>query len=50
MAHARARRSSFGEYNPGGGKELVRKYLLLTQEQVVKSKTSLETIVKLLKV
>ena len=43
-------RSSFGEYNPGGGKEQVRKYLLLCQEQVVKSKASLETIVRLLKI
>lgn len=42
--------SSFGEYNPGGGKEQVRRYLLLCQEQVVKSKDSLETIVKLLKI
>jgi len=42
--------SSFGEYNPGGGKEQVRKYLLLCQEQVVKSKASLEKIVKLLKI
>ena len=41
--------SSFGEYNPGGGKEQVRKYLLLCKEQVEGSKTSLETIVKLLK-
>merc|ERR1719238_1322245 len=42
--------SSFGEYNPGGGKEQVRKYLLLCQEQVIKSKGSLETIIKLLKI
>ena len=42
--------SSFGEYNPGGGKEQVRKYLLLCQEQVIKSKESLETIVNLLKI
>jgi Ca2+ transporting ATPase len=42
-------RSSFGEYNPGGGKEQVRKYLLLCQEQVIKSKGSLESIIKLLK-
>lgn len=41
--------SSFGEYNPGGGKEQVRKYLLLCKEQVEASKGSLETIVKLLK-
>merc|ERR1711920_137458 len=42
--------SSFGEYNPGGGKELVRKYLLLTKEQVVLAKGSLETIVSMLKI
>jgi len=42
--------SSFGEYNPGGGKELVRKYLLLTKEQVVGAKASLETIVTMLKI
>ena len=41
--------SSFGEYNPGGGKEQVRKYLLLCKEQVELSQTSLQTIVKLLK-
>jgi len=42
--------SSFGEYNPGGGKEQVRKYLLLCKEQVELSKKSLETIVTLLKI
>ena len=42
--------SSFGEYNPGGGKEQVRKYLLLCKEQVEGTKVSLETIVKLLKI
>ena len=41
--------SSFGEYNPGGGKEQVRKYLLLCKEQVEGSKENLEKIVKLLK-
>jgi len=41
--------SSFGEYNPGGGKEQVRKYLLLCKEQVEKSQESLQTIVRLLK-
>merc|ERR1712078_352323 len=35
--------SSLGEYNPGGGKGQVRKYLLLCQEQVIKCKASLET-------
>ena len=43
-------RSSFGEYNPGGGKEQVRKYLLLCKEQVEASKISLETIIQLLKI
>jgi Ca2+ transporting ATPase len=42
--------SSFGEYNPGGGKEQVRKYLLLAKEQVVETKTSLEAMIKILKI
>lgn len=42
--------ASFGEYNPGGGKEQVRKYLLLCKDQVEQSKDSLETILKLLKI
>ena len=41
--------SSFGEYNPGGGKGQVRKYLLLAQEQVVGARDSLKTIITLLK-
>ena len=41
--------SSFGEYNPGGGKEQVRKYLLLAKEEVVQARDSLQTMVTLLK-
>jgi len=40
--------SSFGEYNPGGGKGQVRKYLLLAQEEVVEARDSLKTMIKLL--
>jgi len=41
--------SSFGEYNPGGGKEQVAKYLELARLEVVDCRDSLETMVKLLK-
>ena len=41
--------SSFGEYNPGGGAALVRKYLLLAKEEVVVAQTSLTTMIELLK-
>ncbi len=42
--------SSFGEYNPGGGKEQVRKYLLLAKEEVVQARDSLKTMVQLLQI
>ena len=42
--------ASFGEYNPGGGKGQVRKYLLLAKEQIVVTKDTLDTMIKLLKV
>jgi len=42
--------SSFGEYNPGGGKAQVRKYLLLAKEEVVLARDSLKTMVKLLQI
>jgi Ca2+ transporting ATPase len=42
--------SSFGEYNPGGGKGQIRKYLLLAKEQVVETRDSLATIIKLLNI
>ena len=41
--------ASFGEYNPGGGKEQVRKYLLLAKEEVQAAGDSLKTMVELLK-
>jgi Ca2+ transporting ATPase len=41
--------ASFGEYNPGGGKAQVRKFLLLAKEQVVVTKDTLDTMIKLLK-
>jgi len=41
--------ASFGEYNPGGGKEQVRKYLLLAKEEVAQARDSLQTMVTLLK-
>merc|ERR1712086_1195820 len=40
--------SSFGEYNPGGGKEQVKKYLDLAQAEVVLSRDSLAAMIKLL--
>lgn len=40
--------SSFGEYNPGGGKEQIAKYLELAREEVVLARNSLTTIAELL--
>jgi Ca2+ transporting ATPase len=42
--------SSFGEYNPGGGKEQIARYLELAREEVVLSRDSLKTIIKLLNI
>jgi len=36
--------SQFGEYNPGGGKDEVLKYLNEAQKQVIQAKSSLEKI------
>ena len=41
--------ASFGEYNPGGGKEQVRKYLLLAKEEVQAARDSLKVMVELFK-
>ena len=41
--------SSFGEYNPGGGKGQIRKYLLLAKEEVVLTRDSLKTMIDILK-
>jgi len=40
--------SSFGEYNPGGGKGQIRKYLLLAKEEVELTRDSLKTMIELL--
>lgn len=41
--------SSFGEYNPGGGKGQIRKYLLLCKDEVVLTRDSLKTMIDILK-
>ena len=40
--------SSFGEYNPGGGKDQIRKYLDLAKEQVKVARGSLAKIIDML--
>mmetsp|Transcript_44024 Transcript_44024/g.81827 ORF Transcript_44024/g.81827 Transcript_44024/m.81827 type:complete len:250 (-) Transcript_44024:303-1052(-) len=40
--------SSFGEYNPGGGKDQVRKYLELAKGAVIEAQGQLKKMVKLL--
>ena len=44
MSNSMAFISQFGEYNPGGGKDEVLKFLLEAQKQVELAKTSLKTI------
>jgi len=39
--------SSFGEYNPGGGKGQVRKYLLLCKEEVELTRDSLKAMMEI---
>ncbi|CAM9290944.1 unnamed protein product, partial [Phaeothamnion confervicola] len=48
MANSMAFTSSFGEFNPGGGKDQVAKYLEQSRLQVVACQKALGTIVKLL--
>jgi len=47
MANSMAYTSSFGEYNPGGGKDNVAKYLEESRKQVVSAYSALGTILKL---
>ena len=47
-SNAMAYTSSFGEYNPGGGKDEVVKYLLLAKQQVVLARDNLQIILKCL--
>lgn len=44
MSNSMAFISQFGEYNPGGGKDEVLKYLLEAQKQVVLARDALKTI------
>lgn len=48
MSNSMAFISQFGEYNPGGGKEEVLKYLEESKKQVVIAKDALEKIIKAL--
>jgi len=41
--------SSFGEYNPGGGKDQVQKYLDLAKAEVIEARGSLKTLISILK-
>jgi hypothetical protein len=44
MSNSMAFISQFGEYNPGGGKDEVLKYLNESQKQVILARDSLKTI------
>lgn len=50
MSNSMAFISQFGEYNPGGGKDEVLKFLLEAQIQVQLAKTSLKTIMDCLEI
>lgn len=49
MSNSMAFISQFGEYNPGGGKEEVLKYLNESQKQVIIAQKALKTIMDILK-
>ncbi len=42
--------SSFGEYNPGGGKDQIAKYLELARAEVVLARDSLKKMIELLNI
>ena len=50
MSNSMAFISQFGEYNPGGGKDEVLKYLLESKKQVLFAKDALQTIMVNLKI
>ena len=50
MSNSMAFISQFGEYNPGGGKDEVLKYLLESKKQVLFAKDALQTIMINLKI
>lgn len=49
MSNSMAFISQFGEFNPGGGKEEVLKYLNESKKMVVQAESSLKTIIEVLK-
>jgi hypothetical protein len=50
MSNSMAFISQFGEYNPGGGKDEVLKYLLESQKQLILARDALQTICTVLNV
>jgi hypothetical protein len=48
MSNSMAFISQFGEYNPGGGKDAVLKYLEESRTQVIRSEKALKTIMDVL--
>jgi hypothetical protein len=48
MSNSMAFISQFGEYNPGGGKDEVLKYLNESKKQVILARDSLKTIMECL--
>jgi hypothetical protein len=50
MSNSMAFISQFGEYNPGGGKDEVLKYLLESQKQVMLARDALKTICTVLRI
>jgi len=49
MSNSMAFISQFGEYNPGGGKDEVRKYLEESRKQVLLAQKALKDIITVLK-
>merc|ERR1719384_1653950 len=49
MSNSMAFISQFGEYNPGGGKDEVKKYLDESEKQVVIAEKALRSIIEILK-
>jgi hypothetical protein len=50
MSNSMAFISQFGEYNPGGGKDEVLKYLNESKKQVILARDSLKTIMECLEI
>lgn len=50
MSNSMAFISQFGEYNPGGGKDEVKKYLDESEKQVIIAEKALKTIINILEI